>query len=212
VPPIKGDAKVLPQVSGDFGKKATITLPGKASDGSFVVKPLIQGSGAKAGKGDWVSADFTLKDWNTGKDIQGSYDQGKAQLFQAGLGQLIPALDSSVMGHTPGTRLLVVAPPAAAFGDAGKPDMGLGPKDDLVMVIDIKGVNSPGARVSGDMTAAPSDFAQVKVNGDGKADTITPPANPADPTDLKTAVLIQGKGPKVENGELVVVQYTGAAT
>ncbi|TQF06224.1 FKBP-type peptidyl-prolyl cis-trans isomerase [Kitasatospora acidiphila] len=211
VPPVKTDAKVLPQVSGDFGKKADIALPSQHSDGSFVVKPLIQGDGAKVGKGDWVSATYTAKDWTTGKDIPGSYDQdqGKPQLFQAGLGNLIPALDSAVVGQKAGTRVLVVAPPAAGFGDQGNQKMGVGPKDDMVIVVDIQRANAPGARVSGDVTPPPADFAAVKVNGDGKADTITPPANPADPSDLKTSVLIQGKGPKVENGELAVVQYTG---
>ncbi|MFE0460127.1 FKBP-type peptidyl-prolyl cis-trans isomerase [Kitasatospora sp. NPDC058965] len=210
VPPIKDSAKVLPTVAGDFGKKATITLPSEQPDGTFVVKSITEGDGAKADKGTWVTADFTLKDWNTGKDIQGSYDSGKPQLFQAGLGKLIPALDSAVVGHKAGSRLLVVAPPAAAFGDQGNSQLGLGGKDSLVLVVDIQRVNGPDARVSGDVTNPPADFPAVKVAGDGKADEITPPANVTDPTDLKTAVLIQGKGPKVESGEKVVVQYSGA--
>ncbi|WP_051967485.1 FKBP-type peptidyl-prolyl cis-trans isomerase [Kitasatospora mediocidica] len=210
VPPIKTDAKVLPTVTGDVGKKATITLPtGGSPDGNFVVKPLVEGDGAKADKGSWVTADFTLKDWNTGKDISGSYDQGQPQIFQAGTGQLIPALDASVVGAKAGSRLLVVAPPAAAFGSQGNPSLGLGATDTLVMVIDVDRVNAPGARVSGDVTAPPADFPQVKENP-GKPDTITPPAGVTDPTALKTAVLIQGKGPKVASGEKVVVQYTGA--
>lgn len=208
VPAIKTDAKVLPTVTGDFGKKATIALPQQAADGSFVVKPLSEGDGAKVDKGSWITADFTLKDWTTGKDIPGSYDQGKPQIFQAGLGKLIPALDSSVVGHKAGSRLLVVAPPAAAFGDQGNSSLGLGAKDNLVLVIDIQRVNAANSRVSGDVTAPPADFPSVKVN-DGKADEITPPAGVTDPADLKTAVLIQGKGPKVVSGEMVVVQYTG---
>ncbi len=208
VPPIKTDAKVLPTVTGDFGKKATITVPQQAADGTFVVKPLSEGSGAKVDKGAWITADFTLMDWTTGKEIPGSYDQGKPQIFQAGLGKLIPALDSSVVGHKAGSRLLVVAPPAAAFGDQGNSGLGLGPKDNLVLVIDIQRVNAPDSRVSGDVIAPPADFPSVKVN-DGKADDITPPAGVTDPTALKSTVLIQGKGPKVASGEMVVVQYTG---
>ncbi|MDH6117602.1 FKBP-type peptidyl-prolyl cis-trans isomerase [Kitasatospora sp. GAS204A] len=209
VPPIKTDAKVLPTVAGDFGKKANITVPQQAPDGTFVVKPISEGDGGKINKGDWVSADFTLKDWQTGKDIPGSYDQGKSLILQPGTGQVIPALDATLVGQKAGSRLLVVAPPAAAFGDQGNAQLGLGAKDTLVLVIDIQRVSAPDARVSGDMTAPPADFPQVKVNGGKTADTITPPAGVTDPTDLKTAVLIQGKGPKVESGEEVVVQYTG---
>ncbi|MFJ1705084.1 FKBP-type peptidyl-prolyl cis-trans isomerase [Kitasatospora sp. NPDC088346] len=209
VPPIKDSAKVLPTVTGEFGKKATIELPKEASDGTFVVKELIPGTGAKVDKSNWVTADFTAMNWSTGKEIQGSYEGGKPQLFQADGGQLIPALDAAVTGHKVGTRLLVVAPPAAAFRDQGSQGMGVGPTDNLVFVIDIRNANAQDAVVSGDVIAPPSDFPKVKDNGK-KAAEITPVPGAADPTELKSAVLIQGKGRKVETGEGVLVQYTGA--
>ena len=59
VPPIKDSAKVLPTVTGDFGKKADIQVPGDKSDGSFVVKVLSEGSGPKVDKNNWTSVDYT---------------------------------------------------------------------------------------------------------------------------------------------------------
>ncbi|MEV4555650.1 FKBP-type peptidyl-prolyl cis-trans isomerase [Kitasatospora sp. NPDC049285] len=210
VPPIKDNAKVLPTVAGDFGSKATITVPKEAADGSFVVKELSAGNGAKVEKGHWVSVDFTAMDWNTGKEIQGSYDQdGKPQLYQADSGKLIAALDKAVTGHKAGSRLLVVAPPAAAFGSAGSSGMGVGGTDNLVFVLDIRNSTAPDAVLSGDMTPPPADFPKVKDNGKKPFD-ITPVAGAADPTELKSHVLIQGKGRKIASGEKVVVQYTGA--
>ncbi|MER5640531.1 FKBP-type peptidyl-prolyl cis-trans isomerase [Kitasatospora sp. NPDC002227] len=209
VPPIKDSAKVLPTVTGDFGKKPAIEVPKDAPEGTFVVKQLSEGDGPKVNKNDWVSVDFAAKDWATGKDIAGSYDNGKPQLYQAGSGKLIPALDSVVTGHKAGSRLLVVAPPAAAFGAQGNSGMGVGAKDNLVFVIDVRQATAPDATVQGEMTDPPSDFPKVKDNGK-KAAEITPVPGSADPTDLKSAVLIQGKGKKVESGEKVVVQYTGA--
>ncbi|MFJ6771459.1 FKBP-type peptidyl-prolyl cis-trans isomerase [Kitasatospora sp. NPDC091257] len=210
VPPIKDSAKVLPTVAGDFGKKAEIQVPGEASDGSFVVKVLTEGTGAKVEKNSWASVDYTAKDWNTGKDIPSSYDaDGKPQIFQAGTDALIPALDQAVIGKKAGSRLLVVAPPAAAFGAQGKADMSIGPKDDLIFVIDVRNANAPDAVVSGTVTPPPADFPQVKDNGKKPAE-ITPVAGAKDPTELKSHVLIKGTGPKVEKGEKVVVQYTGA--
>ncbi|MFG2845181.1 FKBP-type peptidyl-prolyl cis-trans isomerase [Kitasatospora sp. NPDC048296] len=210
VPPIKDSAKVLPTVTGDFGKKADIQVPGDKSDGSFVVKVLSEGNGPKVDKNSWTSVDYTAKDWNTGKDIPSSYDNnGKPQIFQAGTDALIPALDQAVVGKKAGSRVLVVAPPAAAFGSQGKPDMSIGAKDDLIFVIDIRNSNAPDAVVSGTVTPPPADFPQVKDNGKKPAD-ITPVAGAKDPTELKTHVLIKGTGPAVEKGEKVVVQYTGA--
>ncbi|WP_354643406.1 FKBP-type peptidyl-prolyl cis-trans isomerase [Kitasatospora camelliae] len=209
VPPIKDSAKVLPNVTGEFGKKATIELPKEAADGTFVVKELTSGSGGKVDKGSWVSVDFSAMNWGTGKEIKGSYETGKPQLFQADSGKLIPALDKAVTGHKAGSRLLIVAPPAAAFGEEGNQGMEVGPKDNLVFVVDIKNATAPDAVLSGDMTAPPADMPKVKDNGKKPAE-ITPVPGAADPTDLKSHVLIQGKGRKVESGEKVLVQYTGA--
>ncbi|MGW4803956.1 FKBP-type peptidyl-prolyl cis-trans isomerase [Kitasatospora sp. NPDC004272] len=210
VPPIKDSAKVLPSVSGDFGTKASITLPKDAPDGTFVVKVLSEGSGPKVDKNNWVSVDYTAMDWQTGKDIPGSYGEqnGKPQLYQAGAGSLIPALDSAVEGHKAGSRLLVVAPPAAAFGAQGNSQLGIAGTDSLVFVLDIRQSTAPNAVLSGDVTPPPADFPQVKDNG-SKAAEITPVKDAADPTELKSHVLIQGKGRKVEAGEKVLVQYTG---
>ncbi|MFJ4675013.1 MULTISPECIES: FKBP-type peptidyl-prolyl cis-trans isomerase [unclassified Kitasatospora] len=211
VPPIKDSAKVLPTVAGDFGSKAAITLPKDAPDGTFVVKELSAGNGPKVEKGNWVTVDYTAMDWQTGKDIPGSYgeENGKPQLYQAGGGSLIPALDNAVEGHKAGSRLLVVAPPGAAFGAQGNSQLGIGAADSLVFVLDIRQATAPGAVLSGDVTPPPADFPQVKDNGTKPAD-ITPPKGAADPTDLKSHVLIQGKGRKIESGEKVLVQYTGA--
>ncbi|WP_371482806.1 FKBP-type peptidyl-prolyl cis-trans isomerase [Kitasatospora sp. NBC_00315] len=210
VPPIKDTAKVLPTVTGDFGKKATITVPGEAADGTFVVKTISEGSGPAVEKDSWTSVDYTAKDWTTGKDIPSSYDdKGKPQIFQAGTNALIPALDQAVVGKKAGSRILVVAPPAAAFGSQGNTTMEIGAKDNLVFVIDIQRVNAPDAVVSGAVTPPPADFPQVKDNGK-KAAEITPAKGATEPTELKSHVLIQGTGPKVETGEKVLVQYTGA--
>ncbi|MFJ9517156.1 FKBP-type peptidyl-prolyl cis-trans isomerase [Kitasatospora sp. NPDC101801] len=209
VPPIKTDSKVLPTVTGELGKKATIELPKEAADGNFVVKTLIEGTGPKVDKGHWVTADFTSKDWTTGKDLASSFDQNKPQLFQAGGGKLIPALDDAVTGHKAGSRVLVIAPPAAAFGPEGNQQMGVGAADNLVFVIDIKQTTAPDATVSGDVAEPAEGMPKVKDNGKKPA-TITPVAGAAAPTELKTSVLVAGKGRKIESGEKVVVQYTGA--
>ncbi|MFI6446873.1 FKBP-type peptidyl-prolyl cis-trans isomerase [Kitasatospora sp. NPDC050543] len=210
VPPIKDNAKILPNVTGEFGKKATIEVPQEAADGSFVVKVLSEGTGPVVEKNSWVSVDYTAKDWTTGKDIPSSYDEkGKPQIFQAGTDALIPALDQAVVGKKAGSRVLVVAPPAAAFGAQGNEKMAIGAKDNLVFVIDVQRANAPDAVVGGTVTPPPADFPQVKDNGKKAAD-ITPVKDAPEPTELKSHVLIKGTGPVVESGEKVLVQYTGA--
>ena len=42
-----------------------------------------------------------------------------------------------LIGATVGSRILVVIPPAEGFGDTGREEMGVGPKDSLVFVFDV---------------------------------------------------------------------------
>ncbi|MCD0481324.1 FKBP-type peptidyl-prolyl cis-trans isomerase [Streptacidiphilus sp. ASG 303] len=209
VPPIKDTAAVLPTVTGAFGKPAVIQVPKAKPDGTFVVKTLSQGGGPVVKKGDWVTVDYTGKDWESGKAIPGSYDKGgHPQFFQAGAGELIAALDRSIAGHRVGSRVLVVAPPAAAFGAQGNPQAGVGPGHTLTFALDIVRATDPAAVVQGAPVPAPAGLPQVQDHG-RKAATITPPKGVPAPKELKSAVLIPGKGPKVTAGQKVVVQYTG---
>ncbi|MFI9274196.1 FKBP-type peptidyl-prolyl cis-trans isomerase [Kitasatospora sp. NPDC052896] len=202
-------ASPMPMVSGDVGSKATITLPSGPPSGQFVVSSVSDGDGPTVGHGDWVTVNYTAKDWTTGKDLPSSYDAGsKPQLYQAGIGQLVPAFDQSVVGKKVGSRVLVVAPPAAAFGNTGNTTLGIGPGDTVVFVLDVAQAVPQDSVVTGAMTQPPPTLPQVKDNGKA-APTITIPSNEAAPTDLKTSVLIKGDGKQVKAGQTLVVQYTG---
>ncbi len=209
VPTPVGSASPMPTVSGDFGKKAVITVPSGTPSGQFVVSAVVEGDGVTANKGDWVTVNYTAKDWTTGKDLPSSYDAGsKPQLYQAGSGQLLPAFDQSVVGRKVGSRILVVAPPAAAFGTQGSATLGVGKDDTVVFVLDLMESVPQDSTLTGTMTQAPAASPQVKDNGKA-APTITIPAGQAAPTDLQTSVLIKGDGKAVQSGQTLLVQYTG---
>ncbi|TYC68492.1 FKBP-type peptidyl-prolyl cis-trans isomerase [Streptomyces sp. CB01881] len=210
VPAPVSEAAPMPTLSGGgFGSKATITIPEGAPSGQFVVNTVSEGDRSTVNKGDWVTVNYTAKDWTTGKDLPSSYDAGgKPQLYQAGSGQLVPAFDQSVIGKKVGSRLLVVAPPAAAFGSQGNTELGVGPGDTVVFVLDIMESLPPDSTLSGAMTQPPATMPQVKDNGKA-APTITIPPGQAPPTDLQQAVLIKGEGKQVKAGQTLVVQYTG---
>ncbi|GJF27458.1 peptidylprolyl isomerase [Kitasatospora sp. NE20-6] len=209
VPSPVESADPMPKVSGEVGSKAVIEIPAEKPGGEFVVATVHEGDGATVAKGDWVTVNYTAKDWTTGKDVSSSYDSGgKPQLYQAGSGQLVPAFDQSVVGKKAGSRLLVVAPPAAGFGTAGNTSAGVGSQDTVVFVLDIVDVVPPDSTVSGDVTQPPATAPQVKDNGK-QAPTITIPPGQAPPTELQTYVLIKGDGKEVQSGQQLLVQYTG---
>lgn len=209
VPSPVASASPMPTVSGDFGSKATITIPAGQPSGQFVVSTVSDGDGAAVAKNDWVTVNYTAKDWMTGKDISSSYDSGgKPQLYQAGSGQLVPAFDQSVIGKKVGSRLLVVAPPAAAFGAQGNATLGVNAGDTVVFVLDIMEDVPQDSTIAGAITQPPATSPQVKDNGKA-APTITIPAGQAPPTELQTFVLVKGDGKQVQSGQTLVVQYTG---
>ncbi|MEV7023538.1 FKBP-type peptidyl-prolyl cis-trans isomerase [Kitasatospora sp. NPDC093558] len=211
VPTPVNEASPMPTLSGGgFGSKATISIPeGQQPSGQFVVNTVSEGDRAAVGKGDWVTVNYTAKDWTTGKDLPSSYDAGgKPQLYQAGSGQLVPAFDQSVIGKKVGSRLLVVAPPAAAFGDQGSSQLGVAKGDTVVFVFDVMESLPQDSTLTGTMTPAPANLPQVKDNGKAAA-TITVPAGQAAPADLQQAVLIKGEGKQVKTGQTLVVQYAG---
>ncbi|MFD5559911.1 FKBP-type peptidyl-prolyl cis-trans isomerase [Kitasatospora griseola] len=209
VPSPVASASPMPTISGEFGTKATITLPAGQPSGQFVVSTETEGTGATVNKNDWVTVNYTAKDWTSGKDLTSSYDSGgKPQLYQAGSGQLVPAFDVSVEGKKVGSRLVVVAPPAAGFGAQGSTALGVGKDDTVVFVLDIMQSVPQDSTASGPVTEPPANAPQVKDNGKA-APTITIPAGEQPPADLQQYVLIKGDGPEVKSGQTLVVQYTG---
>ncbi|WP_328316578.1 FKBP-type peptidyl-prolyl cis-trans isomerase [Streptomyces sp. NBC_00388] len=208
VPKPVDSASPLPTVSGSAGKKATITVPKKDPSGKFVIHTLSEGSGAVVKKNDLVMADFTGKVWKSGKDIGSSFDKGGApQLITAGSKTIIPAFADAVTGKKLGSRVLVVAPPNAAFGSQGQQQLGVTGKDTLIFALDIKKIIPK--KVEGTQAPTSSDLPQIKADKEAPATISVPKSDP--PKKLVDKELIQGKGATVKKGQTVYMQYSGAA-
>ncbi|MEE1752563.1 FKBP-type peptidyl-prolyl cis-trans isomerase [Streptomyces sp. SP18CS02] len=208
VPKPVDSASPMPQVTGDKGKKAVITVPKGDPGKSFVVHTVTPGTGAEVKKDDLVVANFTGKIWKGGKDLGSSYDQGGTpQVITAGSKTVIPAFAEGVTGQKVGSRVLVVAPPAAAFGAAGKQEIGVSGTDTLVFALDIESVIPKKAE--GKQAEIPADLPQIDAEKNEPATIKIPKNDP--PAKLVDDVLIEGKGPEVKSGQTVYMQYTGAA-
>lgn len=209
VPKPVDTANPMPKVSGALGKKATITLPKGDPSGKFVVHTLSEGSGAEVKKNDLVSMNFTGKLWKGGKDLGTTYGAqgGGDQMVTAGGQGQLPAFAQAVTGQKEGSRVLVVAPPAAGFGSQGNPQAGISATDTLVFAVDIGKVIPKKAE--GTQGAIPSNLPQIKADAEAPA-TISVPKNDP-PKQLVDQVLIKGKGAEVKSGQTVAMQYSGAA-
>ncbi|MFI6877963.1 FKBP-type peptidyl-prolyl cis-trans isomerase [Streptomyces sp. NPDC050400] len=209
VPDAVDTANPMPKVTGDVGKKASITVPKGDPSGKFVVHTLSEGDGAEVKKNDLVTMNFTGKLWKGAKDLGTTYGAqgGGDQMVTAGAEGQLPAFAQAVLGKKEGSRILVVAPPAAGFGSQGNPQVGITATDTLVFALDVGKVIPKKAE--GEQAAIPSDLPQIKADKEEPA-TISVPKNDP-PKKLVDQVLIPGKGAEVKSGQTVTMQYSGAA-
>jgi FKBP-type peptidyl-prolyl cis-trans isomerase len=194
--------------TGAFGKAPTVTIPAAAGSGALYTKTVIQGSGPKLTSSQSLLGDFVLYDWSgkTHKLIGSTYSDGVPTLFT---GSLLPGLEKALEGQPVGSRVLAVIPPADAFGTAGNSQIGVGPKDTVVFVIDMVKSFDNTAGVTGTQTSnGGGTLPTVTAGAAGKGPTITIPKTAA-PKTLQVKTLIKGTGPAVKNGNYIVVQYTG---
>ena len=81
-----------------------------------ILKP---GKGAKAKKGDTISAHYTgwLKDG--GKKFDSSRDRGKPITFKLGIGRVIKGWDEGLQGMKVGEQRQLIIPPKLGYGERG---------------------------------------------------------------------------------------------
>ena len=138
----------LPTVSKATGKAPTITIPkNTTAPTKLETKTLIQGTGATVAKGQDVVAQYTGVNWRTGKVFDSSWSRSLPYSFKIGASpsQVIKGWDLGLVGQKVGSRVLLVIPPADAYGSAGQSQAGIKGTDDLVFVVDIVGAVTPGA-------------------------------------------------------------------
>lgn len=209
VPPTVAKDSMLPTVSGKFGRKATIKIPKAKPSGKFVITTILPSHGQEARKNDVVVVNYTAKTWKRGNVLPSTYSKGHApKVFPVGQGAVIPALDRAILGQRAGSRVLVVAPPAAAYGTTGNAKLGVSGIDTVIFVVDIAKVIAADSTVHGRQQALSETLPQVHA-GRSAASIAVP--DTAAPKRLVSRTLIDGPGPAVEAGQTVVFRRAGAA-
>ena len=197
-------------VTGAFGKVPKVTIPKVTGSGNLLTKTLIQGTGAKLTTADGMIGNYVAYDWSgkTSKLLGSSYTSGSPSIF---VGQLLPGLETALIGQKLGSRVLAVIPPKDAFGTTGNSQEGIGAKDTLVFVIDMistfGAAQVPGTQSSTAGGALPT--VTPPKSGSTAGPTITIPAKTTAPKSLEVKTLITGTGAKVKKGQDLAVQYTG---
>ncbi len=199
------------KVTGEAGKKPTVTFPaGKPSLTSASIK-VIEGQGTPAKDGDVLTANVTVYNWD-GKENKAAgsdYDQGKSE-FVSVSPQLPKALHEALIGAKPGGRVMAVV--AKDNLSAEQLDQAKQQGQDFNAVSQVLVIDVLGAALKSVQGAAVDPAVNgVKVDnpsGD-KAPTLTTKTSEKAPKKLVVKTVIKGGGPEVKAGQTVLAHYVG---
>jgi peptidylprolyl isomerase len=205
-PTQSGTASDSVKVTGKYGSAPTVTvkkgLTAKTTERSVV----IEGKGPVADQGNTAALAITAYNGTTGAKLSSSgYTLGTLTVVPVDAKQVIPGVAKAVQCSPAGSRVVAAITPADGFAGQGA-SMGVGPKDTLVLVIDVVGVTK-ATKANGAPQPAVAGLPTVKLASNGTPTVTIPKADP--PTALKIADLKKGTGAKVKDGATVTVQYVG---
>jgi FKBP-type peptidyl-prolyl cis-trans isomerase len=195
-------------VSGAFGTKPTVTIPKVDPPASLQARHLISGHGTLVAKGDLAVADLTAYTWK-GTAAKKISELSTGQPQPLTVGSTISGLDKSLEGSRAGSRLLITIPPKDGFGSTGDSSLGVSGTDTLVFVVDVLGSYQKTASAHGTPEAVRgTGLPAVGTAAPGTAPPVRIPQT-APPATLQVHTLVQGTGPVVKKGKLLVAQYEG---
>ena len=131
----------LPEATGSFGEKPTLSFPQTPAPAELEVVVLSRGDGALVEAGDDLEVHYLGQTWG-GNVFDNSYDRGSSISFPIGVGAVIGGWDEGLVGQQVGSRVLLSIPSRLGYGDRGVPQAGIRGGDTLVFVVDIVGTSN----------------------------------------------------------------------
>jgi peptidylprolyl isomerase len=195
-------------VSGAFGANPAVTIPNIKPPTTLQAHQLISGHGTLVAKGDLAVVDLTAYSWTGATHMKlTQLSTGKPQPLP--VGSTISGLDKSLVGSRVGSRLLITVPPKDGFGSKGNSQLGVTGKDTLVLVADVLGSYQKSSGAHGiSVATSGTGLPAVGTSSAGTAPPVHIPQT-GPPATLQSETLIQGAGPVVQKGKLLVAQYEG---
>jgi peptidylprolyl isomerase len=191
-------------ISGEVGQEPKVDWKEEMSVDSVSSTTLTTGDGEEVKDGDVVNALVWIGDGFTQKQASSGFDQTPEQLTLDSKSN--PVIIDALKGQTIGSRVAITAPADKIFGEAGNPQLGIGNKDAVLIIIDL--VEPPKAPKPKDV--APSKLPKVvEKKGQPVALDFTGLPKPKADGDLLRSVVKEGKGETVTEDMTVTANYLG---
>lgn len=196
-----GPASASVEVSGALGASPVIDADGPFDVDRVQRTVLLEGAGRPAQDGDLVEVAITMLNATSGDQAPGTA-QARVLLER---GAALPGLLAAIRCVPAGSRVVAVVPSELAYGTAGQPELSIGPGDDVVFVVDVLAILP--LQAAGEPVALPDGFPALELRfaPDGRPSVGVPDGDP--PATLVSAVLLEGAGPVVAEGDELLLQF-----
>jgi peptidylprolyl isomerase len=209
--PIASNATASAAVSGAFGTTPTVKLLSSKPPTITEVSVVSKGTGAVVKVGELAVVDDYGRTWRSAATFQDTFgDAEPPDTLPVGTGSIpLEGLDRALVGVPIGSRVLVVLPPSAGFGNvASNLPTGVTKTDTAVLVFDVRAAYAGNAGPTGAAVAS-GGGALPTVSGGLTSKPVIAIPKTTPPTALSTTTLIQGSGAVTASGDELVVQYVG---
>jgi peptidylprolyl isomerase len=193
-------------IEGDPGTAPEVTFDGKLEVDELTTDVLAEGDGEEVEAGDSVLTHIWMGNGFTQEKAISTWDSEKPELVTVDEKTLSKVFLEGIEGQTIGSRVAVAAPAEDAFGAQGNPQLGIGNKDTVLVVVDL--LSSVLDEPTGAEGKAPA-WAPPIVEKDGTPTGFDFAKAPKPDGKLRSAALVEGEGATVEKGQTIVVNYLG---
>jgi peptidylprolyl isomerase len=193
------------KATGDFDTEPQVQFNAPLSVPAVQRTVVIEGDGVELQDGATAKIHFTVYNGQTGDRLD-STGYEEAGLFDATVDEsvLLPGLVQTLRCATVGSRIVGVVPPADAFGDQGNEQIGVGPGEPVVFVVDVVDAIEPLKPATWT-----TDVPEVVFGQDGVPVLTLPETDP--PADLLLDVIEEGDGETVTAADAPQLDYQGTS-
>ncbi len=200
-----GDAAQLVAASGTLGAAPKVSFPTPIIAAKPQNATVVAGDGRELRTGDVVDVQASVYLGETGEFISGTEYKPEAPL-RVTVGDKDNKIAEAMQCQRIGSRVATLLTIRDVFGDSPlDPSLEIAADDTVILVTDIE--RGFLGRANGAPQPLESGLPAVVTAPDGTPGITLP--NEDAPTDLRIGHLLRGGGPKIEEGDEVVVHYTG---
>ena len=201
-------------IEGKQGQEPKVTFDGRLDGSDPETEVLVEGDGDTVADGQTVSANWWIGNGYTEKEAQSTWTKGGGSQDVELTKDVLPFLREAMIGNQVGDRVVLLTSADDAFGEGGRPDLGIGNKDAVLAVVDILDVKDtvpPTPPLDGPQgeDKKPAGWAPTLIEKDGVITGLDFSTAHKPSGKLIATTLVKGDGAKVKAGQTLTVDYLG---